>query len=190
MRKMVSGLFMSLDGVVEADDDWQFAYFDEEMFGVITAWWERADAVLMGRRSFKGYASLRSEHPDSPMLAFLDGVDRYVVSTTLSQADWPGTTVLGDDLRGRLLELKRPPGEDIFVPGSPTLVRWLLGQRLLDELNVSILPIIVGSGDRLFPDSPDDSLARLGLELANSSVLRSGVLNLAYTPAVASRSVG
>lgn len=191
MRKTVAGLFVSLDGVVEADDDWQFAYFDEELFGMITAWWGRADAALMGRRSFGGYAALRSEHPDSPVLAFLDGADRYVVSTTLSETGWPGTTVLGDNLLGgRLLELKRMPGEEILVLGSPTLVRWLLGQGLLDELNVIVLPIIVGSGERLFPESSEASLSRVGLKLTGSRVLGSGVLSVTYTPATAPRSVG
>ena len=64
--QLVTGLFMSLDGIVEADENWQFSYFDDELFAGITASWARAGAVLMGRRSFVGYDRLRHEHPDSP----------------------------------------------------------------------------------------------------------------------------
>lgn len=191
MRKVITELFMSLDGVVEADDDWQFAYFDEELFEWITAGWDRADAVLMGRHSFEGYDALRSEHPDSPMVAFLARVHRYVVSTTLAETSWYGSTILNGDVQKQISQLKQQPGKDILVPGSPTLVRWLLSHGLLDELNVVILPIIVGSGARLFPDSSNgDSLARVGLDLVNSKVSRSGVLELTYTPATPTRPAG
>lgn len=184
MRKIVTGLFMSLDGVVDADSDWQYPYFDEELFELIGAGWARAGAALMGRRSFEGYDALRSEHPDSPMVAFLERVHRYVVSTTPAQTDWSGTTVLHGDVHEQLSRLKQEPGKDILVPGSPTLVRGLLGQGLLDELNVIILPVIVGSGVRLFPDSSTgDSPTRVGLDLVSSRALRSGALEMRYTPA-------
>lgn len=182
MRKIVTGLFMSVDGVVEADDDWQFPYFDEEMFDSITRGWDRVDAALMGRRSFEGFDALRSEHPDTPAVAFLQRVHRYVASTTLTQPSWPDTTVLGHDLHQQLGELKQRPGKDILALGSPTLVRWLLSHNLLDELNLSILPIIVGSGVRLFPDSSDGALALVGLDLVSSKAMRGGVLEVSYTP--------
>lgn len=82
MRKIVTSLFTSLDGVVEADNDWQFAYFDDETFGALTAGWDRVDAALMGRRTFEGYDAVRLENPDSPVVAFLERVSRYLVSTT------------------------------------------------------------------------------------------------------------
>ena len=182
MRKIVTGLFMSLDGVVEADDDWQFAYFDDELFEGITAGWSRADAVLMGRRSFEGYDALRDQHPDSPAVAFLDSVATYVVSTTLQDASWRDTTVLGDDLHEQVSRLKQEPGKDILVLGSPTLVRWLLRNGLLDELNFSVLPIIVGSGVRLFQDM-ELPPGHVGLELRGAKTLASGALELRYTPA-------
>lgn len=183
MRKITSGMFMYLDGVVHADDDWQFAYFDEELYARIIGAWQSSDAAVMGRRSFEGYSALRTKHPDSPMLAFLQRVDRYVVSTTMTQTDWPGTTVLDHDVYDRLAALKRQPGRDVLVAGSPTLVRGLLGRGLLDELNITILPIVVGSGDRLFPDATTaQDLNRLRLTLASSSALRSGALELQYVP--------
>lgn len=181
VRTIKTGMFMSLDGVVEADDDWQFAYFDEELLAGITGAWESSDTVLLGRRSFEGYDGLHADHPDSPVLAFLQGVDRVVVSTTISATDWAGTTVLGEDVYERLGELKRLPGADILVLGSPTLVRGLLGQGLLDELNLTVLPIVVGSGQRLFPESvPAENLDRLPLTLTRCTALGSGALELQY----------
>jgi len=184
IRRIATGLFMSFDGVVDADDDWQFAYFDEELFESIGAGWDRADAVLLGRRSFEGYDALRLSHPDSPAVAFLERVDRYVVSTTLTETSWPGSTVLRGDVHGQVARLKQLPGKDLLVLGSPTLVRWLLGRGLLDELNVMVLPIVVGSGVRLFPDAPaGESLNRVGLELVSSRALSSGAVELRYVPA-------
>jgi dihydrofolate reductase len=179
-RQLVNGLFMSLDGIVEADNDWQFAYFDDELFAGITAGWARAGAVLMGRRSFAGYDRLRHEHPDSPAVHFLDSVPKYVASNTLTEVEWPGTTVLGDELEGELDRLRTEPGKDILVLGSPTLVRWLLAQKLLDALTLTVLPIIVGSGVRLFEDMklPTGPLA-MRLDLAHP--LASGALELRYT---------
>ena len=87
-------------------------------------------------------------------------------------------------MRDQLARLKQQPGKDILVLGSPTLVRWMLGQGLLDELALIVLPIIVGSGPRLFPEkSAADPLTRLGLDLTNVHPLASGALQLTYTPA-------
>lgn len=177
---LVTSLFMSLDGILEADDDWQFAYFDDELFADITAAWSRAGSVLMGRRSFAGYDRLRHEHPDSPAVAFLNSVPKYVASTTLTTAGWPGTTVLGAELTSELARLRTEPEENVPVLGSPTLVRWLLAHRLLDVLTFTVLPIIVGSGVRLFDDM-DLPAGPLDMHLDVAQPLASGALKLSYT---------
>lgn len=182
MRKIVTGLFMSLDGVVEADDDWQFAYFDEDVFEIMTAAWARVGAALIGRRSYQGYDALRVEHPDSPMAAFLNDVPKYVASTTLTDVSWPDTTLLAGDVYEQVAWLKQQHGKDILVPGSPTLIRWLLRHDLLDELNFSVLPIIVGSGVRLFQDM-DLPAGHVGLKLEGARTLANGVQDLRYSPA-------
>ena len=179
MRKIVTGLFMSLDGIVDADDDWQFPYFDEELFAGIRAGWERAGATLLGRRSYEGFERLRIEHPDSPALAFLDATPTYVVSSTVAAAPRNGVTILGGELPDRIAELRREGDGDILVLGSPTLVRWLLANDLLDELNVTVLPIVVGAGPRLFEQMPTH---RVPLRLAHAKALGSGALELQYTP--------
>ena len=124
VRKIVSGMFMSLDGVVQADDDWRSPTSTKSCSRGSTQPWRAADAVVMGRRSFEGYNALRVEHPESPMLAFLERAERYVATTTMTRTDWPGTTVLGDDLHRELASLKHQPGANIDVAGSPT---WCAG---------------------------------------------------------------
>lgn len=181
MRTIRTGLFTSLDGIVDADDDWQFAYFDEELLHEILAGFDGADDLLMGRVSYEGYARLRTEHPDSPILPLLDARPKHIVSTTLTDRDldWQGATVMGGDVGAALEALKRSPGGDVLLLGSPTLVRWLLSRGLLDELVLTVLPIVVGSGPRLFEDMPCE---RLGLRLTESRALASGALSLTYAP--------
>jgi dihydrofolate reductase len=184
MRKTVTSLFISLDGVVEAEEDWQFAYLDDDTFGALTTDWDRVGAALMGRRSFQGFDAVRVANPDSPVVGFLNRVHRYLVSTTLTSVTWHGSTVLNGDMRDQLVHLKQQPGKDILVLGSPTLVRWMLGQRLLDELALIVLPIIAGPGVRLFPEeSTADPLTRLGFDLTHVKSLGSGALQITYTPA-------
>lgn len=116
MRKTVTTLFMSLDGVIEADDDWQFVYFEDEWFGELTAGWDKASSVLLGRKSFEGYAALRTEHPESPVLAFLDGIPKHVVSATLRDPGWAQTTVIHPDhLHEQVGRLKAGSGGDVLV---------------------------------------------------------------------------
>lgn len=181
MRKLITGLFMSVDGVIEADDEWQFPYFDDELIGKLMDQMRRADAVLMGRRTYEGYAAIWSDGPsDTPMARFLDAAPKHVVTSTLTSFSWHNSTALGGDLETEIRELKRSPGRDILIPGSPTLIRWLLGRGLLDELAYTVLPVVVGRGPRLFDRMP---AVEIGLELARSKPLASGALELSYVPA-------
>lgn len=178
MGKIVTGLFTSLDGVVDADSDWQFPYFDEELFAGIAAGWGSAGTLLLGRHSYEGYERLRIEHPDSPMLALMDTTPTYVVSSTLDNAPRDGVTIIDGDPE-RIARLRAEGEGNVLVLGSPTLLRWLLANDLLDELDVTVLPIVVGEGPRLFDDMPS---TRLPLRLTGSKTLRSGALKLQYTP--------
>lgn len=184
MRRIVTGLFMSLDGVVDADDGWQFPYFDEDFFRLIEAGQGRTGAVLVGRRSYEGYERVRDEHPDSPALAYLDATPTYVVSSTLKTAPRSNLTIIDHELHERLEQLKREGDDDITVLGSPTLVRWLLTDGLLDELAIIVLPIVVGSGVRLFDSTP---VGRTPLWLLGSTTLDSGVIELRYAPTESAR---
>lgn len=180
MAKIVTNIFSSLDGIVDADGDWQFPYFDEELFGWVGAAWERASAVLVGRRSFDGYEQLRTDHPGSPALAFLDATPTYVVSRQMAQPPRAGVEVINDDAERRVRALREASSGDILLMGSAGLMRWLLERGLIDELNIMILPIVVGTGTRLLAGNTEIKTA---MHLQRSRTLRSGAVELLYTPA-------
>jgi dihydrofolate reductase len=181
MRKIEANFFMSLDGVVEAPEKWHFPYFNEEMGAVVGAGLGTNDAVLMGRVLYDEWASYWPAHDgeDNDFAAWINGVDKYVVSTTLEQADWANTTIIGDEVAAQITELKERPGGNIMMSGSATLVRSLITDGLLDELHLLVHPIVVGNGQRLF----EEGAPELPLKLASSETFSTGVLNLTYEPA-------
>ena len=110
----------------------------------------------------------------------INDIQKYVVSDSLQAAEWNNTEVIGGDVAGKLAELKAQDGGGIAMSGSPTTVRWLLREGLLDELNLLMHPIAVGGGlARLFP--PDEPATQL--QLLSSEAFQTGVLNLSYAPA-------
>jgi dihydrofolate reductase len=181
VRKIKSNFFISLDGVVESPDKWHFPYFDDEMGAAVGAGFATADAMLMGRVLYDEWAAYWPEHADEPFGDVMNGMQKYVVSSSLQTADWQNTEVIaGDSAAEKLEALKARDGGDIAMSGSATTVRWLLRAGLLDELNLLVHPVVVGEGlARLFP--PDE--ASLPLELRSAQTFKSGVLNLSYARA-------
>jgi dihydrofolate reductase len=183
MRKIVAGLLISLDGVVESPGKWGFSrYFSDEMSEGIAAGMAQADAVLLGRRTYLEFAELwPNQGSDVLMADFLNGSPKYVVSSTIDTLEWANSSLVAGDLAEELTKLKQQPGKNILIPGSPTLVRSLLRDGLLDELSLNICPLVVGSGMRLF----DQMTAQVPLHLVESTTLRNGVLGVTYQPASA-----
>ena len=179
MRKIVAGLFMSLDGVVESPADWAFQYSSDEMWAGIVAGVAQADTVLLGRRTYENFATFwPTQGSEVPMSDFLNNSPKYVVSATLDTLEWANSSSLTGDLADELTKLKRRAGGNIQIPGSPTLVRSLLRDGLLDELSLNVCPIVVGSGMRLF----DGLTGQVRLELVDSTSLSSGVVGVTYRP--------
>src|SRR4051794_26385347 len=176
MGKIVSNFFMSLDGVVEAPDQWHFPYFNEEMEGAIGRGMASNAAFLMGRRLYDEWSSFWPSSDDD-FAGFINNHPKYVVSSTLDRADWSNTTVISGDVAAQLREVKEKADGDLVISGSATLVRSLLRDGLLDELRVLLHPVVVGHGARLFEDTESR-----GLELIEEERFSTGVLNLAYTP--------
>ena len=180
MRKIKSHFFISLDGVVEAPNEWHFPYFNDEMGAAVGAGFGGADAVLMGRVLYDEWAAYWPQNADQPFGDVINDIKKYVVSDSLETAEWNNTEVISGDVAGKLAELKARDGGDIAMSGSPTTVRWLLRAGLLDELNLLVHPLAVGRGlARLFP--PDEP--PIPLELLRSEAFQTGVLNLSYGPA-------
>jgi dihydrofolate reductase len=179
VRKIKSNFFISLDGVVESPDQWHFPYFNDEMGDAVSAGFATADALLMGRVLYNDWAAYWPEHADEPFGDVMNSIKKYVVSNSLQTAKWQNSEIISGDVAGKLAEIKAQDGGDIAMSGSPTTVRWLLREGLLDELNLLVHPIAVGRGmARLFP--PDEPSIKL--ELQSAQTFKTGVLNLSYVP--------
>jgi dihydrofolate reductase len=180
VRKIKSNFFMSLDGVVESPDKWHFQYFNDEMGEAVSAGFATADALLMGRVLYEDWAAYWPAHADEPFGDVMNSIKKYVVSNSLQSAEWQNSEIISGDVAQKITDLKAQDGGDIAMYGSPTTVRSLLRQGLVDELNLLIHPIAVGGGmARLFP--PDEPTIRL--ELLSAQTFKTGVLNLSYAPA-------
>lgn len=182
MRKVVAGLFVSLDGVAQSPNEWQFA-FDEEMGAALGETLESADTILLGRVTFTewaGYWPTVTSGEDAGFARWINESPKYVVSSTLESVDdWANSTLVNGDLATAIDKLKAGEGKDITVAGSPTLVRSLLEEDLLDELVLLIHPVVAGEGrKKLFAD--DATLKKL--ELVSARPTSSGVIIAAYRP--------
>ena len=181
MRNINAWLFVTLDGVVEAPEQWVLP--DDEMFAAQEADYAEADALLLGRRSYEVFAaSWPQRGSDIPNADWMNTTRKYVASTSLESPEWQNSTVIEGDVAEALVRLKSKEGKDIMVNGSATLVRSLLRDRLLDELRLFVHPVVAGSGARLFEDGGDP----VDLALVDSHAYENGVISLTYRPAGAS----
>jgi len=177
---------VSLDGVTqghrrievgprgESDEDgsggferfgWGPPLLDDEASTFIGQAFQRADAFLLGRRTYEIFAGSwgTGMDPGNPVGEALNTRPKYVASTTLTEPRWAGTTVLSGDVAAAIDELRAEPGGELQVWGSGTLIRWLLDRRLVDQLVLLVYPVVVGQGTRLFPSTGSD----IGLELVD-----------------------
>jgi dihydrofolate reductase len=175
--------FMSLDGVID-EPTWTFDYgFDPKMGDAIGAVNERSGGILLGRTTYEMFEpawSVRTVE-DDPGAPFFNDTTKYVVSGTLTNPTWRNTTVIGPYDADRIRRLKGEVEGDLYVSGSGTLVRAMIGDGLVDELHLFVYPLTRGAGHRLFP--PDAAPARLSLATCES--YDNGVVYLNYVlPAV------
>jgi dihydrofolate reductase len=194
--KLTAMMQITVDGVVQgnghaSDEDrrngferggWARGAGDDETRALITRTYQRADAFLFGRRTYELFAGswgTTEETRAHPVGVALDQTPKYVASATLTEPHWANTTVLSGDLAVAIGELKAKPGGELQVHGSGTLVRWLLANNLVDELTLLIVPVILGQGTRLFPDTGPD----MALDLADSRADSKGVMIQVYRPA-------
>jgi dihydrofolate reductase len=180
MGTIKSGLFISLDGVIESPETWHFPYFDDEMGAAVGELMAGNDAMLLGRRTYEEFASYWPDaDPADPVTGQMNGARKYVVSSSLTEATWESSHVVTGEVRAELLRLKEEHGQ-LGTTGSAALVRWLLEQGLIDELHLLLHPIVVGKGRKLFEDG-----ATVPLDLVSSTTFASGVVHLVYTGAAA-----
>jgi dihydrofolate reductase len=190
--KLTATMMLTVDGVYQGpggpDEDrrggfdrggWVAPYFDDEGGRFITSVFERADALLLGRRTWEIFESYWPHHDEGdPVSHGINVLPKYVPSTTLKDPGW-STHVLDGDVEAAVRELKAKPGRELQVHGSGDLLRWLLERDLVDELNFELFPVVVGDGRRLFPEQGSTH----ALTLVESRTTPSGVTLQTYRPA-------
>jgi dihydrofolate reductase len=191
VRRVIVSEFVSLDGVMEAPERWTLQFASEEQqrykFDELAA----ADALLLGRTTYQGFAAAwpgmmdQYEGPHRAELGqyadMMNGYPKHVASTTLQEPlEWNNSTLIGANVVEGVSNLRRQEGKEILLFGSAELVNTLMGQDLVDEYRLMIFPVVLGSGKRLFGDG---SATTKSLRLADSWTFASGVVVLTYEPA-------
>ena len=200
--KLTTTTMVTVDGVMQGlggrDEDrrggferggWVAPLYDNEGARFLNQVYQRADAFLFGRRTyelFAGYwgaeerARAAAEDPGNhPITDALNTKPKYLVSNTVTEPRWADTTVLSGDIAEAIGELKAKPTGELQVHGSGALIRWLLENDLVDEINLLIVPVVLGQGTRLFPDAGPD----IALDLVDSRADSRGVTIQVYRPA-------
>jgi dihydrofolate reductase len=189
--KLTVTTFVTLDGVYQApggpQEDpsggfvhggWSAPYGDEDFGRFMTDVFDRADAFLLGRRTYEIFASYWPSHDDPAdrIASPLNRLPKHVATTTLTSADWQNTHLITGDLGEEVAALKERDGRELQVHGSGALVQWLLREGLIDTLHLLSFPVVLGTGKRLFPT---DALPT-AYTLAQSRVTSAGVVLSSY----------
>ena len=193
--KLTTTTMVSLDGVMQGlgapDEDrrggferggWAAPLFDKEAAAALGQIYGRADAFLFGRWTYEVFAgswgAVKEVPPDNAVAFALNTRPKYVASNTLTDPKWAKTTVLSGDVAAAVRDLKAKPGGELQVHGSGKLIRWLIDNDLIDEINLHTYPLVLGQGTRLFPETGPDK----ALELVESRSTPGGVIIQVYRP--------
>jgi dihydrofolate reductase len=178
MRKLINSTYITLDGVIENPQDWPSLGADEAGYEIQTELLLRSDILIMGRRTYEGFAPVWSARSGDPFSDHINAMDKRVVSSTLRDPEWNNTTVIGGDPVGAVVDLKNRSGGDIVQYGFGRLSYTLMEHDQLDELRLWVHPFFVGHGgprDLLYRDS---KLSRF--RLLGSRELKNGIIVLSY----------
>jgi dihydrofolate reductase len=176
MRKLVESTFVTLDGVISEPQSWSPPYWDDEHAAYARKLLFAADALLLGRETYEGFAQAWPERSGDDFTDRINSIPKYVASRTLGEATWNAAVIQGD-VAEAVAELKQEPGESILKYGTGELDRTLLAHGLLDELHFWVFPVLAGSGQRLI-----DGIETTHLKLVETTRFGSGIVVLTYTP--------
>jgi dihydrofolate reductase len=177
MRKIVVTEFLSLDGVME-EPAWTVPYWNNEIAKFKYDELFASDTHLLGRVTYQGFAAAWPSRTDEQGFADrMNGLPKYVVSTTLEKVEWNNSHLIKQNVAEEVSKLKQLPGQDILVAGSATLVNTLIENDLVDEYHLLIYPVVLGLGKRLFKDG-----SKATLKLVEAKSFSSGVVAHIYQP--------
>jgi dihydrofolate reductase len=176
MGKLTVTAFTTLDNVAEDPHLWSGAFFSDATGAfndeVVTA----SDSMLLGRGTYDGFAAAWPSRAGDPFADKFNAMPKYVVSTTLERADWNNTTIIADDVPGRVQALRER--ENVLVWGSPALVKTLMEENLVDEYVLLVSPIVRGHGKKLLPEDGTEHTLRI----VEPRLLDGGMLAVRMTP--------
>ncbi|WP_254544779.1 dihydrofolate reductase family protein [Halomarina pelagica] len=179
-RTLIVSEFLTLDGVMEAPEEWSFQFFSEEQQEYKHAELFDAGALLLGRTTYESFADAWPDREDETGFAdWMNSLPKYVVSTSLEEAEWNNSTIIDGDVAEEVAALKRKDGQDILVNGSGELVDTLVEHDLVDEYRLMVHPVVQGSGKRLFEGASEPTT----MNLVDTKAFSSGVVVLTYEPA-------
>jgi dihydrofolate reductase len=179
MRKLVVTEYLTLDGVFEEPGMWSFDYWNEEAMLYKRDELFSSDVQLLGRVTYEGFAKAWPTMPDTGDFGErMNSMPKYVVSTTLKNAEWQNSTIINKNVVEEIQHLKEQSGQNILVAGSGKLVRTLMQHDLVDEFRCMVHPVLLGSGKRLFPEATE----KHKLKLVETKVFNTGIVVLHYQP--------
>lgn len=180
MGRVIVYEYVTLDGVMEAPEEWQFPYYSDDVAEVIKAQILEPDAILLGRATYEIFAAYwpYRTHNEFGTADKLNSTPKFVVSSTLEKAEWNNSTLIKENVAEEITRLKQQPGGDIAIIGSATLVQSLMHHDLIDEYQLLVHPVVVGRGKRLF----EDGSIPTALRLVETRAFSSGVVLLSYQP--------
>jgi dihydrofolate reductase len=177
VSKLIVSEFVSLDGVME-EPKWTFPYWNDEIGKFKFAELFASGALLLGRVTYQGFAAAWPSRTDEQGYADrMNNLPKHVVSTTLETVEWNNSKLIKTNVVAEVSQLKRQPGEDLLLFGSDTLVQTLIQHDLVDQYNLLVYPVVLGTGKRLFGDG-----SKVALKLIETQSFSSGVVLLRYQP--------
>jgi dihydrofolate reductase len=176
MRKLVESTFTTLDGVISDPQKWGPPYWDDEHAGYARGLLFGADALVLGRVTYEGFARVWPTRPSDDYTDRINRLPKHVASRTLRDTTWNATVIAGDVADG-IAALKARPGGGLLKFGTGTLDRTLLEHKLVDEYHLWIFPVLAGSGERLFA-----GIDTSHLKLVDQTTFTSGVVVAVYAP--------
>jgi dihydrofolate reductase len=192
MSRITAFIHLTLDGVMQApgrvDEDcrdgfaqggWAMPYNDADQMKIVAQGMTNTGAILFGRRTYEDFYKVWPKRTDNPFTPVLNNTLKYVASRTIEEPlPWQNSKLLAGSAEENVAQLRHQPGKDIVILGSGLLVQSLLRQNLIDELMLTINPVVLGSGRRLFPDGT----APTRLRLVDSQTTSKGVVIATYQP--------